>query len=77
MLRLSGFWISNPNAWFVRVEAQFDTRRIREHNDTKYEYLLSALPEEVIVTVMDILWSSKNCQIRFGTRPYRIIVFLP
>lgn len=51
-LRLPGFWASNPNAWFIRIEAQFNTRKIRS-DDTKYEYLLSALPEDVIVTVMD------------------------
>lgn len=51
-LRIPEFWNSNPRAWFIRIEAQFTARRI-VRDDTKYDYLLSSLPEDIIMTVLD------------------------
>lgn len=53
-LKLPQFWTSCPTAWFIHAEIQFSTRGITQ-DKTKYEYVVTALPQEVILTILDII----------------------
>lgn len=53
-LRLPQFWPNSVNTWFIQVEAQFSISRIT-NDQSKYNYLISALPLEVAESVTDIL----------------------
>jgi len=43
-----------PLGWFVQVECQFNTRQITVER-TKYDHLVTALPQEVVATVFDTI----------------------
>lgn len=53
-VKLPNFWMMCPQAWFISVESQFSTKNITADN-TKYEYVISALPQESVIKVLDIL----------------------
>lgn len=55
-LKLPQFWTSCPEAWFIHAEMQFVTKGITQSR-TKYEHIVTALPQEVIVTVLDVIKS--------------------
>ncbi|XP_037825738.1 uncharacterized protein LOC119613772, partial [Lucilia sericata] len=48
-IKLPQFWTNCPEAWFIHAEMQFTNRRV-----TKYEYIVTSLPQDVIVTVLDV-----------------------
>lgn len=50
------FWISNPKAWFLALEPQFQLRGIKS-SETKYYIVTAALPQQIVEEVMDILAS--------------------
>lgn len=54
VLKLPEFWTKIPIAWFHRVEAQFATRGITTEQ-TRYDYVVGSLPEEVVANVLEIL----------------------
>ena len=58
-VKLPAFWPKLPVEWFLQVEAVFATRGIRTQR-TKYDYVLSVLPSEVITTVLDILQNNNS-----------------
>lgn len=51
-LKLPPFWTSRPNLWFIQIESQFRIRAITKNN-TKYDYLVSSLPTDIIELVSD------------------------
>lgn len=53
-VKLPQFWTTCPDAWFVHAEMQFATKGITT-DQTKYEYIITALPQEVIIKVLDII----------------------
>ncbi|XP_046805807.1 uncharacterized protein LOC124420901 [Lucilia cuprina] len=53
-LKLPPFWVDHPEAWFIHVETQFNTKGITRDN-TKYVYLIVSLPQDVIVSVIDVI----------------------
>lgn len=53
-IKLPQFWTSCPEAWFIHAEMQFATRGVTQDR-TKYEYIVTALPQEVIMTVLDFI----------------------
>ncbi|XP_046810027.1 uncharacterized protein LOC124420610 [Lucilia cuprina] len=53
-IKLLQFWTNCPEAWFIHAEMQFANRKVTQ-DITKYEYVVTALPQDVIVTVLDII----------------------
>ncbi|XP_073835814.1 uncharacterized protein [Musca autumnalis] len=58
-IKLPGFWTNCPEAWFIHAEMQFATKGITL-DKTKYEYVVTALPQEVIMSVLDVIRNSRN-----------------
>ena len=53
-VHLPPFWPSNPQVWFVKVEAQFSRRGITTSR-TKYEEIACALPTEYDTEIQDLI----------------------
>src|SRR5687768_17324041 len=52
-LSLPTFWSQNPDAWFMKVEAQFKSARITSE-EKRYYKVLAVLPESAAIRVRDI-----------------------
>ncbi|XP_065362010.1 uncharacterized protein LOC135955585 [Calliphora vicina] len=46
--------LPHPEAWFIHAETQFNTKGITRDN-TIYEHLIVSLPQDVIVSVIDVI----------------------
>ena len=55
-VKLPTFWPSQPDVWFVQVEAQFHLRKIT-NNDTKYYHVLAALDQDTVTRLIDLITS--------------------
>ncbi|XP_036319780.1 uncharacterized protein LOC118734170 [Rhagoletis pomonella] len=53
-VKLPQFWSNCPEARFVHAEMQFATKGI-SRDSTKYEFVITALPQEVIANVLDVI----------------------
>lgn len=53
-VKLPTFWSDYSEAWFVHTEAQSAAKGI-VIDSTKYEYLIISLPQEVIMTDLDVI----------------------
>ena len=53
-VKLPSFWTACPIAWFIQAEAQFNTKNIKQ-DITKFEYVVASLPQEIILSVLDII----------------------
>lgn len=52
--KLPMFWQSMPDLWFFRVEANFRSAKVTS-DQSKFDYILPALSEAVMLSVADIL----------------------
>lgn len=53
-VKLPPFWVNSPSTWFIQAEAQFVLARVS--SDTiKFHYILSALPQTAIDSVLDYI----------------------
>lgn len=62
-VKLPQFWTNCPEAWFIHAEMHFATKGITQSR-TKYEYIITALPQDVIMTVLDTIQNPNS------TNPY-------
>ena len=53
-VKLPTFWPSRPAAWFRIAESKFRLRNITSET-VRFDHLLSALPEDVISSVLDVV----------------------
>lgn len=53
-LKLSPFWVSQPQVWFEKAEAQFHVRQITA-KATKYYYAVGALDQDTAAHIIDYL----------------------
>ena len=53
-LKLPEFWTDNPEVWFARVEAQFNTKGINQ-DTTKYDYIVASLDNSTASEVGAVL----------------------
>lgn len=58
-LKLPAFWTNLPVEWFLQVEALFSTRNITSQQ-TKFNYILAALPCDIITTVIDVIQANRD-----------------
>ena len=58
-LKIPPFWTNLPAAWFVHVESLFGTRNVARER-TRFDHVVASLPQEVIVTVFDIIQDLMN-----------------
>lgn len=52
--KLPAFWPTMPDLWFVRIESTFRSAKITA-DQARFDYILPALPEAVMLSVADIL----------------------
>ena len=55
-VKLPQFWPADPDLWFAQAEAEFTIKKITA-DETKYSYLVAALPQETARRVRDVLKS--------------------
>ncbi|XP_054720158.1 LOW QUALITY PROTEIN: uncharacterized protein LOC129229806 [Uloborus diversus] len=48
------FWKSNPNLWFLRLEAQFSLVHVTA-DETKFNYVVAAIDSDILSSVSDII----------------------
>ena len=53
-VKLPEFWVKDPAMWFSQAEAQFRRARITREM-TKYDHVLTKLPENVIMSVRSLI----------------------
>lgn len=58
-VKLPAFWSSRPAAWFLLAESRFRLRRV-ETEEAKFDHLLSALQEDVLAQVLDVVSGDPN-----------------
>lgn len=65
------FWKTNPALWFVRLEAQFTLAKVSA-DETKFNYILSAVDSDVLNSVSDIVLKPPNTD-KYETLKKRLI----
>lgn len=53
-IKLPPFWSRCPQAWFLTIENLFTMRSIQS-DSRKFQHVLAALPEDIVMSVLDIV----------------------
>ena len=65
---LPDFWVAEPRLWFRRAEAIFRSEGVSA-SQQKYDHILARLPNDVLVTVLDLVDSLEDTAT--ATNPYK------
>ena len=71
-VRIPDFWVNNPNIWFLTIEATFEACRVNSSR-ARYNHAMPKLPEEVAVSISDLLENSVNLADPYEQLKARII----
>lgn len=66
-LKLPQFWANSPLTWFVAAEAQFTISRITSES-SRYYYVLAALPQDIIESVLDFIQNPPETNLYVGIK---------
>lgn len=58
-VRIPEFWDKTPAVWFLQVENLFRLNGVK-NDEKKYQHVLAALPQTVVMTVLDVIKDEKN-----------------
>lgn len=53
-IRLPEFWDKSPQVWFISIENLFRMKGVKA-DSTKYQHVLAALPQHVVMSVLDVV----------------------
>lgn len=62
-LKVSGFWVDDPELWFAQLKRQFMLCNITQ-DETKYAYVLSQIETRDAQEIRDLITAARDQQIR-------------
>jgi hypothetical protein len=71
-VKLPPFWVDNAEVWFLQAEAQFAIAGITSER-TAFYHVLTALPQHVIVSVIDVVRSAATATAPFTDLKNRLL----
>jgi hypothetical protein len=71
-VKLPPFWIDNAEVWFLQAEAQFALANITSER-TAFYHVLTALPQHVIVSVLDVVRTAATATNPFSDLKTRLL----
>ena len=69
-VKLPTFWSNDPTQRFLQAESQFNSARVTASR-TKFDYVVTVLPHEIISEVIDIIITSKRAPEKILTDLYK------
>jgi hypothetical protein len=71
-VKIPDFWVNNPNIWFLTIEATFEACRVTTSRQ-RYNHAMPKLPEDVAVSISDLLETAHNLPDPYEQLKARII----
>jgi hypothetical protein len=71
-VKLPPFWVDNAEVWFLQAEAQFAIAGISSER-TAFYHVLTALPQHVVVSVIDVVRSAATATSPFTDLKNRLL----
>jgi hypothetical protein len=71
-VKLPPFWVDNAEVWFLQAEAQFAIAGISSER-TAFYHVLTALPQHVVVSVIDVVCSAATAIAPFSDLKARLL----
>jgi hypothetical protein len=71
-VKLPPFWVDNAEVWFLQAEAQFAIAGISSER-TAFYHVLTALPQHVVVSVLDVVRSAATAAAPFLDLKQRLL----
>jgi hypothetical protein len=71
-VKLPPFWIDNAEVWFLQAEAQFALANITSER-TAFYHVLTALPQHVVVSVLDVVRTAATAANPFSDLKTRLL----
>jgi hypothetical protein len=71
-VKLPPFWVDNAEVWFLQAEAQFAIAGITSER-TAFNHVLAALPQHVVVSVLDVVLAAGTAAAPFTDLKTRLL----